>query len=50
MSTGHQGSDPTLDEEELSTPWHFKLLLLALVLYLIYRAVQLFVWLYQYFF
>jgi hypothetical protein len=33
------------DEEEYpSTPWHFKLLLLALVLYLAFRAVQMSMW------
>ena len=33
------------EEEYESTPWHFKLLLLGLVLYLGYRFVQLIMWL-----
>jgi len=32
------------EEEYAPTPWHFKLLLLALVLYLAYRLIQLIVW------
>jgi hypothetical protein len=32
------------DEELETTPWHFKLLLLAFVLYMAYRIVQLSVW------
>ena len=42
------GSDDSLvgDQEEYPpTPWHFKLLVVALVLYLGFRAVQLLVWL-----
>jgi hypothetical protein len=33
------------DEEQLKAPWHFKLLLVALVLYLGYRAYQGVFWL-----
>lgn len=33
------------EEEYPPTPWHFKLLLISLVLYLAYRLVQLTVWL-----
>ncbi len=33
------------DDEYLATPWHFKLLVVAFVLYLIYRGVQLVAWL-----
>jgi hypothetical protein len=33
------------DEEYEPTPWHFKLLVLGLVLYLVYRGVQLVMWL-----
>lgn len=32
-------------EDYIATPWHFKLLVLAFVLYLIYRAVQAAAWL-----
>lgn len=37
--------DNTEGEEFESTPWHFKLLVIALVLYLGYRLVQLIIWL-----
>lgn len=40
----------TEDEEEFTTPWHFKLLLLALVLYLGWRAFQGIEWLIRHFF
>lgn len=33
------------DEEYPPMPWHFKLMLVALVLYLLYRFVELVVWL-----
>ena len=33
------------EEEYEPTPWHFKLLLLGLVLYLLYRAYELVDWL-----
>lgn len=34
-----------VEEDDETTPWHFKLLVLALVLYLGYRAYQLIDWL-----
>lgn len=30
------------DDEDLKAPWHFKLLMVLLVLYFVYRIVQLF--------
>jgi hypothetical protein len=39
-------ADAVTEEEDYEpTPWHFKLMLLGLVLYLIYRAYQLVEWL-----
>lgn len=37
------------EEEYEPTPWHFKLMLLGLVLYLAYRAFQLITWLIHHF-
>jgi hypothetical protein len=31
-----------VDDEDVKTPWHFKLLMVLLVLYFVYRIVQLF--------
>ena len=36
---GPDGADTTT-EEAVATPWHFKLLMVALVIYLGYRALQ----------
>ncbi len=46
LAAGSRGSAgaPSPDVERTKAPWHFKLLLVALVLYLSYRAVQGVVW------
>jgi hypothetical protein len=43
--TDSDGASSQDEEEYTPTPWHFKLLLIALVLYLTYRLVQLILWL-----
>ncbi len=39
-------TEPEVEPEEdyEPTPWHFKLLLIAFVLYLLYRLIQLIIW------
>jgi hypothetical protein len=37
---GHQVADPEEDEPLPSVPWHFKLMLVALIAYLGWRLVQ----------
>lgn len=38
---GHHVAQPGAAEEPMTVPWHFKLLLLALVIYLGWRFIQL---------
>ncbi len=45
---GHHVVDPTeatQDEEPTKVPWHFKFMLIVLVVYLSWRLVQLLMWL-----
>ncbi len=42
--------DSSVDDEYESTPWHFKLLLLAFVLYMLFRLVQLIIWMFGHWF
>ena len=41
---GAQLADPQEDSEEYRPPWHFKLLVVALCVYLAWRLVQVVLW------
>lgn len=41
----HDGEDERLDDEEIKAPWHFKVLVIGTVGYLVYRLVWLIFWL-----
>lgn len=42
LARSGSGDDSDESEEDVSVPWHFKLLVAALVIYLSWRVVQLF--------
>ncbi len=41
---GHHVADPAAEPEPTTVPWHFKLMLVFLVIYLSWRLIQLLMW------